>query len=821
MTAPRISFGMNHGVAPYPPLSPEPLQLHREPMENSIIPRYPIMDSDNLKDLLMRDVNSPDYKYERACEQANAYLAPLRPTGSRLYSFKFAGTIIEVDLSVGEGGHATYKCRSDGLPENQSIVVCNAGIAVGRIPQIDLGKAIYHQNRVTLLFWHEAESIISLESNKPIKLVVPDVPVLNSESKLADYLICDYFAKRCFIPLAEQDFLRKVEQVYKRLDKLSELASELEGLTEGDEEPLEKTESATQTSEEATGQENGPVQAQQTNADGPAQAQQTNADGPAQAQQTNGDGPAQAQQTNEDGQEGTTETTMTVVDYKARRLAFEEALKIKDVNRLIEVLRKEAEFWGISPDVLPDAEEYLAKANLPPKADSNLTMTAEKFAGVVRDVLNKSIGKLFASISKYYVDPQKPLTKAEMRRFKEHILYVMGGLNCQSAETSAVSYKGGQEVSTTGSLAFRRKITPDAYKFLYEDFTKELRASQALAPLFRTMFGFIIAAVDGSDISLLRNISDPETSCKGKNGTKPYNQIHLNCIYDCLNFVYLTAQFAGSKKTGTGERNAFYEMLDGLATNIRKNILITCDRGYESLEALAQLALSGSRYILRVKSTESNGILKHFPGLESYGECFQVWIKFRLSKKEMRGCDDGPMTIVKKYACLDEDEPLELKIRVLQFRLPSGELETLITNVPMWELSPYHLYCIYGKRWGIEQSYRMFKYQFSVKQQHSKKPQYVKQELWAKLVMFNFASFIMGHTTIPETKRKQSRKYEYMIKHSRGIVLCRRLMAGNIDLEEFGKLLVQRLQPIRPDRNYPRKVRPQPSPDSQTLGVGM
>ena len=115
----------------------------------------------------------------------------------------------------------------------------------------------------------------------------------------------------------------------------------------------------------------------------------------------------------------------------------------------------------------------------------------------------------------------------------------------------------------------------------------------------------------------------------------------------------------------------------------------------------------------------------------------------------------------------------------------------------------------------------MLKYQVSVKQQHSRKAEYVRQELWGKLIMFNFSSFIFTHTTIPETKRKQERKYQYTIKRSRGIVLCRRLMAENISLEDFGAMLVKRLQPIRPDRTYPRNVKPQPSPSSQTLGIGM
>lgn len=261
-------------------------------------------------------------------------------------------------------------------------------------------------------------------------------------------------------------------------------------------------------------------------------------------------------------------------------------------------------------------------------------------------------------------------------------------------------------------------------------------------------------------------------------------------------------------------------MLDSMDPEIRSMILLTLDRGYEGHATVGKLYKSGIKFLLRAKSLKSNGMINRLIGSQIDDDTFHVWVKYRLSKKPVS--DGGPLVIASPtYDFLADDEILEMTLRIMQFRLPSGELETLVTNIPMWELSPYQLYCTYHIRWNIEISYFMLKYQVSVAQQHSIKANYVRQELWGKLIMFNFASFIMNHTAIPETKRKQPRKYEYKVKHSRGIVLCRRLMAGNISLEDFSYLLVQRLQPVRPGRSYPRNVRPQSVQSSQTMGIGM
>ena len=733
---------------------------------------------------------------ERVFLETRRILKPIFPLANMLYHFMYKGVSVYVYFENDLLGHLLPRCIHHGLPHNWSIVLCSEGIAIGRIPNLELDKALRHQNRVKLLFWHEADSITSQFDGTPFLYNVPTIPVITQDSALEDLVVYSYLNKNSFSPLPGQEEERLLSSICYRMEELKSLLC-------NQDEPSQETEEPSQEMEESLLPDtSGQTCAQSAEAEEPPDFKEESPP--------------------EDELEGSASTEMSVTYDSDSEVPIEKQLEVTAGNgdAWEKGRQKEAEFWGIPIDKIPSFEEFLKKANLPPELDSNVTMDAKDFAGVVRRILHETIEKLSNSIDQYYVDPSKPLTGSERSKFRSLLLYVMGGLNCQSAETSTVSYKGEEQNPST-VLALRKKIKPEAFQFLFEEFTKGLRASNALAPLFRTLFGYIIAAVDGSDINMIRNGEDEKTTKKNGKDKKSYNQIHLNCIYDCLNAIYLTALFADQGKTCSGERAALYEMVKGLSKEIIDKMILTADRGYESHEAFARLVLSGVRFVLRVKSTESNGVLKLFKGLEEYGDNFQVWIRYRICRKELHEYDGDPYTIKRDFDFLPEDKPLELKLRVLQFRLSSGELETLVTNMPSWELSPYHLYCIYSIRWRIELSYRMLKYQTSVCQLHSTTHEYVRQELWGKLVMFNFSSFIMSHTTIPETKRKHPRKYAYAVKHSRGTVLCRRLMAGDISLEYFSTKLVQRLQPIRPGRSYPRNVRPQSAQSPQTMGVGM
>ena len=73
-------------------------------------------------------------------------------------------------------------------------------------------------------------------------------------------------------------------------------------------------------------------------------------------------------------------------------------------------------------------------------------------------------------------------------------------------------------------------------------------------------------------------------------------------------------------------------------------------------------------------------------------------------------------------------------------------------------------------RWGIETSFRELKYSIGLTHFHSKKLDYIKQEIWARLILYNFCEAITTRTILRQSHRK--RKHSYQLNYTRAIHIC-------------------------------------------------
>lgn len=106
--------------------------------------------------------------------------------------------------------------------------------------------------------------------------------------------------------------------------------------------------------------------------------------------------------------------------------------------------------------------------------------------------------------------------------------------------------------------------------------------STDLAPLSKTWHGFYILAFDGSDVNIPRDLDDEETLIQ--NGTnKPFNQYHLNALYDVLNERYWDIDLRTAAKTE--ECDAFIHILH--EGRYPENAIALFDRGFESYNLFA------------------------------------------------------------------------------------------------------------------------------------------------------------------------------------------------------------------------------------------
>ena len=756
--------------------------------------------------------NPDEEAFNAAACEAEEYVKTLMPTGERRYVFRIKDGYSEVNIMVNENGGYIYSENHEGLPETWAAYPCVEGIAYGRFPKnMDIEQALRNRNRVHLVFWHEAE-ITSLTDGSTITVEVPPLPALTDKSEKKDVflhdIISNYMSKTSF------SLLPSTDEVHKAAEYLSGCLRRLNDLIEQDD------------------SENGQVEEDSVAED--VTPEEATSETVVLASEGEVSPPAPSFTEEQLAKGGIEITGKTISDAHANAVKKEkeeysltEELTIHNTpEQMMNVFMKAAERWGVSADELPDVHKYLEEANLPPEPTMGCLLDAKDFVGKIVSILMDVITAARRRIVEFYYDPDQPIGQKDLGRFNDAVIFVMAGLNCGSTETTDVCYgvkKGTGKIDKESVRRIRKKLKPEIFVFIFEEFTRRLRTSPDLKPLFHTMFGFLLYCVDGSDINLPFNKFDEDTLCSNGKGKKPFNQIHLNAIYDCLNGLYVACNFKGTKKTGQGERSALFELIKEFTEEEKSMCLILADRGYDGHETVARLQKEGIQFLMRVKANNSNGFLSSFTGIESLGDTFYVEVHYIISRKKLDTMpEDGTFSFVKNaFDFLAEDEELHVHLRVLQFRLPSGELEALITNVPIWKLSPFQMYHIYSRRWGIEGSFRSLKYQIGVSAQHSWKKDYVRQELWAKVAMFNFATFITHHTRVPETKRLKPRKYEYMIKMSRAVVLCRNLLAGLITPEEFGKDVIKRLQPIKPDRSFARNMKPKTAVSFQYRGNGM
>ena len=88
----------------------------------------------------------------------------------------------------------------------------------------------------------------------------------------------------------------------------------------------------------------------------------------------------------------------------------------------------------------------------------------------------------------------------------------------------------------------------------------------------------------------------------------------------------------------------------------------------------------------------------------------------------------------------------------------------------------------------------------------SVKVEYIKQEIFAQLVLYNFREIITTHVVILQ----KDSKYVYQINYTMAIHVCRYFLRCIPDISPPNvELLLQKLLlPVRPGRSDPRKVTP-------------
>ena len=244
-------------------------------------------------------------------------------------------------------------------------------------------------------------------------------------------------------------------------------------------------------------------------------------------------------------------------------------------------------------------------------------------------------------------------------------------------------------------------------------------------------------------------------------------------------------------------------------SGIGEPVIITADRGYESYNTLEHIARKGWKYLIRLR--ESKGIIS---SLSLPDGDFDMPVQLFLTRKQNNKLKELQKEYPGKYRFLPinvnfdylpwgNDGFYPFSFRIVRFNISEGSTETLITNLDRNSFPAEELKHLYHLRWGIETSFRQLKYTIGLSLFQSKKVEYITQEIFARLTMYNFCELITSHVVI----QKKRRKYVYQTNFTAAVHICRQFLRGAVSPPKVEALINKEVVPIRPGRSTPRRTK--------------
>jgi len=401
--------------------------------------------------------------------------------------------------------------------------------------------------------------------------------------------------------------------------------------------------------------------------------------------------------------------------------------------------------------------------------------------------------------------PGKDFTRKRKLSFQKIISFILA-MEGGSLTNEMLKYFGCS-VNIASASAFvqqREKINPAAFPSLFDLFVQKTDSPH----LYK---GLRLIAADGSDIQIPTNPSHKDSFFSGANGQAAYNLLHLDAMYDLLQHTYLDVNLCGAR--ASYEQKSLCSMVD---RSYLETALIIADRGYENYNLMAHIQEKGWFFLIRIKDIHSRKCMAaalDLPDTDSFDLAIDLALA-RTKNKETSGLfnDRNHFRFVPSTSTFDflpKGKPSNeggtfylLPFRIVRFKITEESYETVVTNLPKDSFPPAQLKELYNMRWGIETSFRELKYTVGLLHFHAKKVEYIYQEIFARLIMYNFSELVTSHVII----QKIHAKHTYRANFSVAVHVCRQFFLGNVSPPDVEALICKHVSPIRPGRHRPRKM---------------
>lgn len=348
--------------------------------------------------------------------------------------------------------------------------------------------------------------------------------------------------------------------------------------------------------------------------------------------------------------------------------------------------------------------------------------------------------------------------------------------------------------SVSSFVQQRQKLHYSAFQALFNSFNERIMKKPKL---FK---GYRILSVDGSDLTLPYNPNEENVIAENHVST-----LHLNALYDVINKQFLDVVI--QRALQENEYGAACDLVDRISE--KYPVILLADRGYENYNLFAHVEERLFDYVIRIKDSNTSGIISglKLPDTSEY----DVTKRIVITRKST-----GPAAIMpeiykymsKKYRFdyveNTKSSDYEMRIRFVRFQISQDNYEVLATSLPEDLFNANDLKELYTLRWGIETGFRELKYVLGLAAFHSKKENSILQEIFARLIMYNFSMEITQKVSIKENDRR----YQLQVNFTQATNICLNFFRhrGNEPPYDIEATIQRFLLPIRPNRKRQRQT---------------
>ena len=423
------------------------------------------------------------------------------------------------------------------------------------------------------------------------------------------------------------------------------------------------------------------------------------------------------------------------------------------------------------------------------------------FHDKIKSIFSSSIQSVVSRISDFSVHPGKDFTRRKKFPADKLLTFLISEGSSSTKNELLDFFDMDADKPTDSAFNLQRaKLMPEAVEAVFHKFNESMHSLSA-----QKDYRFL--AADGSTATYFSSpkFSPAEYFVEPGHSAKGFYSIHINSFYDLNRHTYTDALLQPVHQKD--EFCAFCQMVDRHpVSDGTKNVYIG-DRGYCSYNNMAHVLEKQQYFLFRTKDIHSKGLVAgfDFPDDETFEIDVDVTLarshssKIKTESRYRRFVDKATSFDFIEYGSKDT---YRMTFRIVRFLISNGSYECVVTNLPRDEFPPECIKQVYFSRWGIETSFRKLKYTVGLSNFHAYKAEYVKQEIWAKMITYNITETLVNHTVIEE---KQT-KHDYKINFSSAVHICRSFLRPAAEERPINviALLQKELIPIRKERQYPR-----------------